>query len=415
MKYIEVGTENGTEKYLYVDEDIDTIMIRSMDNTKLKNGFTIIKKVYSGHCETMRCKLVSKEDVTAYYDDWDETHSYFGTMRCGCDDIDGRVCVSTYNEPTEYANEFTYEEFDVDRGTEFPPVRSHRYYAIVDADDNRLKRDIIVHKHFDYAVNHYGISHGMTMPERTEALLKYLEEKVGEEGSGDSQHIYSLLLGCYGYKIPDERLSTNIDLVFHRVIPNAYISRKNEWGYSGENFRNNLMTAITHGYYEGEKVIFENGKKQYVSKEYRYYMYLQFHLKLLELHKAGVEPYIDLDFKNVSDWLEKRCGEFMDKHEPASWNGNVVCEDLGDFTRRAMKELEYFKKFELNPTPSIAQPKYFTPKIDTPKTASTTPVARFNVTALALFANFAATLAQKSVDAIQKIRHHKSGTPPITK
>lgn len=46
------------------------------------------------------------------------------------------------------------------------------------------------------------------------------------------------------------------------------------------------MTAITHGYYEGEKVIFENGKKQYVSKEYQYYMYLQFHLKLIELHKA---------------------------------------------------------------------------------------------------------------------------------
>lgn len=414
MKYIEVGTE----KYLYVDEDIDTIMVRSMDNTKLKNGFTIIKKVYSGHCETMRCKLVSKEDVTAYYNDWDETHSYFGTMRCSCDDIDGRVCVSTYNEPTEYANEFTYEEFDEDRGTEFPPLRSHRYYAIVDADDNRLKRDIIVHKHIDYAVNHYGISHGMTMPERTEALLKYLEEKVGKDCLDDFEQLYSLLLGCYGYKIPDETLSTNIDLVFRRVIPNAYLIRKKRGGYLKDYFCNGLMTAIINGYCSlrpGEKIIFEDGKKKYVSKDYQYYMCLQFHLKLIELHKAGVEPYTDLDFKNVSYWLEKRYSEFMDKHEPVSWNGNVVCEDLGDFTRWAMKELEYFKKFELNPTPSIAQPKYFTPKIDTPKTASTTPVARFNVTALALFANFAATLAQKSVDAIQKIRHHKSGTPPITK
>lgn len=346
MKYIEARTENGTEKYLYVDEDIDTIMVRSIDNTKLKNGFTIIKKVYSGHCETMRCKLVRKEDVTAYYDDWDETCSYFGTMRCGCNDINGRVCVAIYNEPTEYANEFTYEEFDVDRGTEFPPLRSHRYYTIVDADDKRLKRDVIVHKHVDYAVNHYGISHGMTASEQTEALLKYLEEKLKKGCLDGSEQIYSLLLGCYGYKIPDERLSTNIDLVFNRVIPNAYISRKNEVGYSGENFCRDLFNAIAYGYYEGEKLVFENGKKQYVSIEYQYYMCLQFHLKLMELRKAGVEPYTELNLKDITHWLESRYDKFMDKHDPVTWNGNVVCQDLGNFTRQAIKELEYFKMFQ---------------------------------------------------------------------
>lgn len=269
-------------------------------------------------------------------------------MRCGWHDIDGRVCVAIYNKPTEYADEFTYEEFDVDRGTEFPPLRSHRYYTIVDADDKRLKRDVITHKHVDYAVNHYGISHGMDSLERTDALLKYLEDKTAKGGINDTERIYSLLLGCYGFKIPDERLSTNIDLVFNRIIPNAYKTRKKEAGCSGEIFRDNLIRAIAHGYrsYEGEKVVFENGKKQYVSKNYQYYMCLQFHLKLKELHEKGTEPYTDLDIRNVSYWLEEKCNEFMDKHEPVSWNQNVVCEDIGNFTKWAIKELEYFKRFE---------------------------------------------------------------------
>ena len=50
-----------------------------------------------------------------------------------------------------------------------------------------------------------------------------------------------------------------------------------------------------------------------------------------------------------------------------------------------------------------------------PRTTSTPPVARFNVAALALFANFAAILAQSSVDKTQKSRQGKSGRPPIAK
>ena len=46
---------------------------------------------------------------------------------------------------------------------------------------------------------------------------------------------------------------------------------------------------------------------------------------------------------------------------------------------------------------------------------STTPVARFSVTALALFANLAAIRAQSNVDNTQKKRHDRSGIPPITK
>lgn len=47
--------------------------------------------------------------------------------------------------------------------------------------------------------------------------MEYIE--VGKGGSGDFEPIHSLLLGCYGYKIPDERLSKNINSVFHRITP----------------------------------------------------------------------------------------------------------------------------------------------------------------------------------------------------
>ena len=57
----------------------------------------------------------------------------------------------------------------------------------------------------------------------------------------------------------------------------------------------------------------------------------------------------------------------------------------------------------------------FTTKITTPNMVSTTPVARFNVAALALLANFAAILAHISVNSMHKIRQSTSGIPPIAK
>ncbi len=57
----------------------------------------------------------------------------------------------------------------------------------------------------------------------------------------------------------------------------------------------------------------------------------------------------------------------------------------------------------------------FTIRITTPRTASTTPIARFKVTALTLFANFAAIRAHNNVDTTQNIKHIISGIPPIAK
>ena len=50
-----------------------------------------------------------------------------------------------------------------------------------------------------------------------------------------------------------------------------------------------------------------------------------------------------------------------------------------------------------------------------PRTASTMPVTRFKVTALALLANLAAILAQSRVDITQNNRQSISGIPPMAK
>ena len=56
--------------------------------------------------------------------------------------------------------------------------------------------------------------------------------------------------------------------------------------------------------------------------------------------------------------------------------------------------------------------KILTRKIAPPKMVSTMPVARFSASALALFANLAATRAQRRVDIIQRINGSISGIPP---
>ena len=53
--------------------------------------------------------------------------------------------------------------------------------------------------------------------------------------------------------------------------------------------------------------------------------------------------------------------------------------------------------------------------IATPNTERTTPVARFNVSGVALFANLAAILAQSNVERILNTSAHISGIPPMAK
>ena len=95
-----------------------------------------------------------------------------------------------------------------------------------------------------------------------------------------------------------------------------------------------------------DEIFIENGERIYASNEYKYYMYLRFHLKLMEMHKAGIEPYSMLNFKDVMRLLKDEYSRFKDNHKQVFWRDNLICNDLGEFAKWAMNELQYFKMLD---------------------------------------------------------------------
>lgn len=67
------------------------------------------------------------------------------------------------------------------------------------------------------------------------------------------------------------------------------------------------------------------------------------------------------------------------------------------------KNYEYYDHYK------VVLYKYFTPKIATPRTTSTTPVARLRVAGSALLANLAAMRAHSRVLSTQQTRQNRSG------
>lgn len=346
--------EVNSEKYICVDEDIDTILVKTTDNHEFENGFTILKKEEDWqYGETINCKLVKKTDVDSCYYDWEDKKSYFGSMEVSCKETDGGIRVELLKEPQEYKEEFKYEEYIIDRGTEFPPHETIRYYAIVDADDKRLKRDIITHYHKDYEIKKYGIYEGMSEQEYVTATVNYLIEKVGNDrgnfGFELARNLYSLFIGNYGYRIKNKFISTDIDLIFEKVITEAYSIYKCRESHGEKEFCKNLEWAIIHEYgmrRKEDELFIENGERIYASNEYKYYMYLRFHLKLMEMHKAGIEPYSILKFKGIMYWLKNEYSRYKDNHNQVLWRNNLICNDLGEFAKWAMNELQYFKMLD---------------------------------------------------------------------
>ncbi len=175
-------------------------------------------------------------------------------------------------------------------------------------------------------------------------------EKVFSPGF-DSNTFYALLIGCYGYRLPHDLLSTDIDTVFEHVIPCFYSEKKGDGPYAGSNIRRDLLQAICHGQRTFVKDFFKeifiilNGKEEFPSPEYSHYMFLRFHLKLMEMLQKGVEPYTELELDRVMANLEKKCSAFLENHAPALWNGKQVCEDIGAYTGEALEKLSYFKQF----------------------------------------------------------------------
>ncbi len=337
-KIVEIKTNSGIKRYSFVDSDIDTVMVRSMDGSEISDGFHIIYRHNSAWKEEMICKIVRKADVAALYSDRDKTEEFFGSMDACFHEKNGCIKVEVH-KPTEFEDEFTYEEYMVDRGGNPPPVQLSRYYLLVDKDDKRLKT-ITTYIHTDHIID--VLPSNISEHELKEKAVQFVVQKLLCDVI-DARKLYSLLMGCYGYRIPHKLLSTDIDLVFEKVIPDIYSEYKTQGKYAGQNFCRNLLKAIVYEkWFIGENIIIQDGIMESPSPEYRFFMKLQFHLKLKELHKKGIMPYTELDLKDAIHKLEEGCTAYFDKHIAVLWNQNVVCEDIGKYAERAIAQLSYF-------------------------------------------------------------------------
>ena len=346
MSTVEVNTKEGIKKYEFIDEDIDTMLVSSEDIELSEDGFRVrINPIWS---EEKKCIVVDKRKVIAHYHDWVKERFYFLGFPCTYERLEHGIRVILFDKPTEHIDEFVYRELWTDRGEDFPPIISHKYCIDTTMDDERLQR-VVEENHRDYGVYCHGITPNMGDEERTKLIVEYVKERIVTTPYVQGFELFNnLLLGRYGYTIPDRRYSTNIDLIFDEVIPYVYDKCKNNGPYSGSNILRDLQHVIVNGYCALDVfcgVWIEEGKRIYPNKNYLFFMYIKFHLKLIEVHKKNISPYNLLNLKNVSYWLEERCGKYLENHDKVIWNGNVVCEDIGKFVKESMKELKYFRRF----------------------------------------------------------------------
>lgn len=354
MRIIEVDTGNQIEKYEYVSEDIDTYIVSSDDIDLSHEGFIIRQRQYDNSIIKKKCKLVKKEDVKSHYSDWNETRTYFCGISCSYKEMDGFIRISALTIPDELISEFTYEEYMQDRGDQFPPIKSHRYYKDISYDDARLQRDVIEKKHRDYIIDAHGITKEMSEHERKQLTIEYLIDKFGNGNLAidDFGQFSALLFGSYGYRIPDRLYSTDLDAVFDRVLPCAYELYSSGGPYAGSNFLGALGSVIVNGYWHLNSVgqfatnLFwiEDGKTIHPSEDYAFFMNIQLHLKLMDKHQEY--PYTLLNLKNIYHWLNRRYDKYLTRHNPVYWNNKIVCNDLSNYVKCAMKKLVYFKQFD---------------------------------------------------------------------
>lgn len=349
--YIDVKTNRGIETYICVDEDIDTFLVKNKDCSSFEDGFTITKRYNLEYAEILNCKVINKSQVVSLYSEYDNIYSYFGNMSVVCKDKNGYIRIETFKKPTEYASEFTYEEYDdYGRGENYPPYRSSRYYTIIDPNDKRLRRNVISHIHTEYEIRDYGIYPGIDKSEYKNKIIDYLVKKIGSKYIDD---LGPLFIGSYGYRIPHYKYSTDIDLVFEKVIPRLYdfYLQSNVSEYSKNNFYRKIINAIVNIDFQlKEKYYFIiNNNAINATPEYKYYMRLKAHHKLMECYKAGIEPYTKLNLTNVMYWLVHRNSEYKNKHIPVFWNDHLICADIGYYTEALMKTLlPFFSEFENN-------------------------------------------------------------------
>lgn len=354
MSIVEIDNGTKIEEYEYIDEDIDTYLVSSDDIDLSQEGF-LFKQVKYDNSVEKKCKLVKKENVDRHYADWTETYTYYCGISCWYEDMGDHVRIFTNDVPKKLKNKFKYEEFLIeDPGLQFPPRKSHHYYKDVSYDDKMLQKDVVIKKHQDYTVDLHGITTDTNDEERKNLIVEYLIKKVGESLVDCYACISSLLYGSYGYSIPNKLYSTDLDLVFDKVLPGAYRLCAEGGPYAGPTFLRDLKSVIVNGYwgnrssvhYMPKQIWIADGKAVYPSEDYAVFMMIQFHLKLMEKLKKQEYPYTLMELKNVSYCLKEIGKKYLGSHNKVYWNGKVICDDLSDYIKSAMEELVYFIQFE---------------------------------------------------------------------
>lgn len=306
--FVEVKTDNKVSKYYHVEHDLDTYIIKGIED-EIEDGFT-----YSNSCKTWtNCKQIHRDCVVAHYAEWDSVNSYYKGINVRCEDVDGRIKISTTTKPQMNLFEFKHEIVEVDRGSEHPPAYMDVYYKIIEADDINLNRDVIEHVRKDYSLVYPGMHDDMNDSEYKELRIKYLVKKIQSDFCvRDDYPISRMCWGCYGFSIWDEEGNVDFDIIFEKIIPAAYEELKRT-PYGGQNFLiklyNEILGVMNLSPYNDRRwsdthTVLRDGKVIDITSDYREWCYKQCCIRVKKYYDIGVAPYCEMDMHGWPNYKE---------------------------------------------------------------------------------------------------------------
>ena len=216
-----------------------------------------------------------------------------------------------------------------------------------------LKRNVCKHIHKDFPIKRYGVYQGISKNEYDELHIDYLAERILKSNSCTNKNpIYRLFMGAYGFGYFDKDNLFDLDTIFEKIIPRAY-NKLDPENYGPSNFVRELSNEAqfdnpTFCKYGGHRcTVIIDGKVIELSEEFRYYMYLQRHIKIKEYYERGLLPYSEMDLGNVWYGYTNRNAfeKYENNHNPVVFNGRTICDDLGAFAKKVRPQMEYFKQF----------------------------------------------------------------------
>ena len=334
---IEFVTEYGADKASVVDEDIDSYIVTGSLNGGSVKGFD-----YSNKKELVYhdCRVVKKSDVTAFYKEYKESKYYYKNQPVQFVERNGQSFIEAYEGQPSFLKDFSVMEMG---------GNGKKYYKQIEADDPDFRIETERSKE-DLKIIKYGVEPDMNSREYKEAVVDYLVNRLTKSGM-KKDNLKRLVLGTYGYRIPDDGLFTDIETVFEKVIPLRYRQIEDNV-LSASNFRRELVNAISNGYksvgcYNGYTIV-DNNRMIIPTREYSDYICLVLHLMLLKYHQAGKKPYCECDLSTVWKRLEESLkNECIIENHNSVYHGNVLlCGDLSQFAIEALKKLIYFRQFD---------------------------------------------------------------------